>query len=362
MRPGPSVWTLFFLLLWAAACHPSTPPTPTPEPLVPTPPLDAPSPSAPPAATAALPEKPPQGRERFGVGVPVGPITDYPVERLGIGWYLNWQVVVDPPRPGDVEFWQTVRVSEEEFRPDAATIRVAARANPGSVWLVGNEPDVAWQDGVTPERYAEAYHDLYVLLKGTDPTARVAIGGVSQPTPLRLAYLERVLAAYRERYGVSMPVDLWNVHGFVLREERGSWGVGIPPGLEWEAGLLYEIQDHDDLGAFQEGIWRFRRWMAQQGEREKPLAVTEYGVLMPAAYGFDAERVRRFLYGTWDFFLTAADGEVGYPEDGGRLVQWWCWYSLADTVYPTGNLVDPQTKALTPLGSAWAAYAPPERR
>jgi len=354
VRRSLSPWPLLCLLLWAAACRPPAPPTPTPEPLVPTPPPDALSPL--PVATATLPDVPPRGRERFGVGVPVGRITDYPVERLGIGWYLNWQVVVDPPRPGGVEFWQMVRVSEEGVRPEAGTLRAAAQANPGSVWLIGNEPDVAWQDGVTPARYAEAYHDLYHLLKAADPSARVAIGGVSQPTPLRLAYLEEVLAAYRERYGAPMPVDIWNVHAFLLREERDSWGVGIPPGLEWEAGLLFEVQEHDDLGALQEGVLRFRRWMARQGEREKPLAVTEYGILMPAAYGFDAARVQRFLYGTWDFFLTASDPEVGYPADGDRLVQWWCWYSLADTVYPTGNLVDPATKAPTPLGAAWAAY------
>lgn len=361
MRKGFPLWTLLFaLILGAAACYPSLLPTPTPEPLVPTPPPDAPTPE--PAAVVPFPDRPPQGRDRFGVGVPVGRITDYPVERLGVGWYLNWRVEVDPPRPGGMAFWQVVRVSEEGYRPDAPTIRAAARANPGSVWLLGNEPDVAWQDDVTPERYAERYHDLYTLLKEADPTAVVAIAGVSQPTPLRLVYLDQVLAAYEGRYGGPMPVDLWNVHGFVLREERDSWGVGIPPGLDWDTGLLYEIQDHDDLGAFQEGIWRFRRWMARHGEREKPLAVTEYGVLMPASYGFDAAQVQRFLYGTWDFFLTAADPEVGYPSDGNRLVQWWCWYSLADSVYPTGNLFDPGTKALTPLGAAWAAYRPAEER
>ena len=62
------------------------------------------------------------------------------------------------------------------------------------------------------------------------------------------------------------------------------------------------------------------------------------------------------MYGTFDFFLTAVDEVVGYPADGNRLVQQWAWYSLGDTVYATGNLADLETKALTPLGLAFARY------
>jgi hypothetical protein len=295
--------------------------------------------------------------------VALGPISDYPVEDvgLGIGWYLNWNVRASPAHPGGAAFWQMVRVSEGGYRPDAGTIRAAAAANPGSFWIIGNEPDVRWQDNATPERYAELYHELYRLLKAADPTCRVVIGGVTQPTPLRLSYLERALSTYRERYGAPMPVDVWNVHGFILREERGAWGVDIPPGVGAEAGVLYEIEDHDDLTIFRRQILAFRRWMADQGEREKPLVVSEYGILMPSDYGFDAERVRAFMEGSFDFFLTATDDAVGYPRDGNRLVQWWCWYSLAapQDYYPTGNLFDPATKALTPLGTAFAAYSLP---
>jgi hypothetical protein len=307
----------------------------------------------------------PHGRERFGVGVvlALGPISAYPIEDtgLGIGWYLNWAVRVSPAHPAGADFWQMVQVSEGGHRPDAATIRAAAVANPGSFWIIGNEPDVIWQNDTTPERYAELYHELYHLLKASDPTCRVVIGGVSQPTPLRMVYLERVLSTYRTRYGGPMPVDVWNVHGFILREERDSWGVGIPPGIAADAGVLYEIEDHDDLAIFRSQILAFRRWMADHGEREKPLVVSEYGILMPHEYGFDSERVRAFMEGSFDFFLAASDGAVGYPADDNRLVQWWCWYSLAapQDYYPTGNLFDPATKALTPLGAAFAAYAPP---
>jgi hypothetical protein len=303
----------------------------------------------------------PVNRDRFGAGVALALITDYPVERLNIGWYLNWGVRLNPAQPGGASFWQMVRVSEEGFLPDAATIRAAAIANPGSFWLVGNEPDVRWQDNTTPEQYAVRYHDLYGILKSADSTCQVAIGGVSQPTPLRLAYLDRVLASYESRYAEPMPVDVWNVHNFILREELDSWGVGIPPGIDVEAGTLYEIEDHDDVAIFREQLIAFRRWMNEHGERDKPLVVSEYGILMPADYGFGPGRVRRFLEATFDLFLTATDDAIGYPEDDNRLVQWWCWYSLAapHDYYPTGNLFDPETKELTPLGAAFAAYKGP---
>jgi len=309
---------------------------------------------------AALPPVAPQGRERFGVGA--GPdIASYPVERLGIGWYLTWWTMVDPPRPGGIEFWQMVQVSEQGYQPDAAVIQAAARANPGSVWLIGNEPDVRWQNNTTPERYAEIYHELYALLKAADPTSRIAIGGVTQPTPLRLAYLDRVLAAYEQRFGARMPVDIWNVHNFILREERDSWGVDIPPGMDVLTGTLYTLDDHDNMDIFRDQIVSFRRWMAARGYRDRPLAVSEYGILMPTDYGFDTARVQAFMAASFDFFLTARDEEIGYPADEYRLVQWWCWYSLAagPNLYPTGNLFDPVTKAPTPLGVAFATYRPP---
>ena len=290
----------------------------------------------------------------------IGPVTDYAVGQLGVGWYLNWRVAVDPPHPGGMAFWQMVRLSENGYSPSADVIRAAALANPGSTWLIGNEPDVIWQDNTTPDRYAELYHELHQLLKSADPACRVAIGGVSQPTPLRLAYLDAILSAYQSRYGERMPVDIWNVHNFVLREQQDSWGVGIPPGIEAATGVLYEIEDNDSLEAFRSQIVAFRRWMAEHGQRDRPLVISEYGIPMPADYGFDEDRVQAFLYATFDFFLTARDDTIGYPDDDNRLVQWWAWYSLADTIYPTGNLFDPLTKKPTPLGVAFAHYAPPE--
>jgi len=363
---APTALIVLITLMLLAGCYPPTPyptptprPMPTPEPLVPTPLVAHPLTPVPTRSVRltpmpldeALPE-----RWRFGVGVALGDITNYDLSLLLPGWYLDWRVANPPPETPGVEYAPMVRIQEDGFRPDAEAILAAVDAMPGALWLLGNEPDVRWQDNTTPEAYARHYHTLYTLIKGRDPTARIAIAGVSQPTALRLRYLDRVLAAYEEMYGEPMPVDVWNVHGFILREEANSWGVGIPPGFDDTHGELYEIEDHDDLEIFQRQIIGFRYWMWMRGQRDKPLIVSEYGILMPPEYGFPPEAVRDFMWGTFDFFLSARDEELGYPEDDYRLVQRWCWYSLADTVYPTSNLFDPKTRTITPLGEAFGEY------
>jgi hypothetical protein len=293
-------------------------------------------------------------RGRVGAALALGELTDYAWDGAEPGWYLNWQV--DPQPDKKVRFAQMVRVKEDGFYPTRDVIQRAAQANPGSLWLIGNEPDVKWQDNVTPERYAAIYGELYVAIKAVDPTAQVAIGGVSQPTPLRLAYLDRVLEAYRSQFGTEIPVDVWNIHAFILREERGSWGVDIPPGMDATESRLYEIADHNNLEIFRQQITDFRRWMAERGQRDKPLIVTEYGILMPASYGFPPEVVSDFLVNTFDFFLTARDPALGYPADEDRLVQAFNWFSVADKVYPTSNLFDPQTRTVLPVGETFRAY------
>jgi hypothetical protein len=265
----------------------------------------------------------PAALNRFGVGAPYLPLLEtQAAKELDLGWYLTWSVLETPPGPADAEFWQMIRLSEESFFPDAETIQRVARANPGTTWLIGNEPDVRWQDGVTPARYAEWYYELYHLLK------------------------------YQARYAEPMPVDVWNIHNFILREERDSWGVEIPPGLTVDQGTLFEVDDHDDMKVFRAQIIDFRRWMADHNQRDRPLIVSEYGILMPEDYGFPLERVRSFMHDTYDFMLNATDLSIGYPADGNRLVQRWAWYSLSDGVYPTGNLIDLETGDLTGVGEA----------
>ena len=84
--------------------------------------------------------------------------------------------------------------------------------NRGHYWLIGNEVDVNnfVQDNTMPQVYARAYHEIYDYIKRTDPTAKVAIAGLSMMTPGRLNYLSIVWDTYQSLYGEPMPVDIWN--------------------------------------------------------------------------------------------------------------------------------------------------------
>ena len=276
--------------------------------------------------------------------------------RLGAGWYIDWRVGRKYPtqRP---EHWQMVRLWRGCVAPSQEAIRWLAAYYPGNVWVIGNEPDNRWQDNVTPEEYAQVYHDLYYLIKVADPTALVAVGGVTQATPLRLAYLDRVLIAYQALYDEPMPVDWWTVHGFVLREEKGVWGAGIPAGFVAEtSGQLYQKAETGSVEIFKEHILAFRTWMVERGYRDKPLAITEFGILMDPIYGFTPDVVADYLWDTFTWLGEARDARTGYSEDENRLVQRWAWFSLYDPLYPTSNLANLKADALTEIGQAFRAY------
>lgn len=309
---------------------------------------------------------PPSGRLcRFGLGAGTD-IGSYAVNDLRIGWYIDWTATCLPARPGGITYVPIIRLRQTgpdsySYFPAGNTLSATVMANPGALWLIGNEPDRRhWQDSLEPRIYAQAYHELYYLIKSMDPEAQIGAGGIVQPTPLRLRYLDMVLDHYRALYGEPMPVDVWNIHAFILRERNcdcfpdDCWGAEIPPGIDDCEGMLYEIQDNDNLEIFKQHIERFREWMAQRGFQDRPLMITEFGVQMWPDYGFPPERVNAFMNATFDYLMTMTS-TLGYPADGYRLVQRWAWYSLNDDNF-NGWLFDPETKARTVFGDNFAAY------
>ncbi len=252
-----------------------------------------------------------------------------------------------------------VRVGIWQSKTLTATVGPIVDANPGMRWIVGNEPDRHGQDGLTPAAYAQFYHDVYTFLKGRDPSSQVEAAGVVQATPLRLRYLTMVLDEYQARYGTPLPTDLWNLHGFIL-PENNIWGAAIPPGLEAfasEGEANRTIGDHGNLAIFKSQIFAFRQWMADHGYRDKPLSISEYGILLSPLHGYPYATVRNFMLNSFDFFLNTSESTLGYPADENRLVQNWSWFSLNSPPYDVntgigfnGNLFNPTTHAIEPLG------------
>ncbi|KPL20532.1 MAG: hypothetical protein AMJ93_11710, partial [Anaerolineae bacterium SM23_84] len=270
--------------------------------------------------------------DRFGVALEsdFGLITDYDVASLHVSWYSDYAASLNPLRPGGIEYAQLIWVGSGWFSPSLDQLGPMVDANPGALWMVGNEPECIHQGNSTPEQYAVIYHDLYTFIKARDSTAQVAIGGVVQPTPLRLEWLDGVLNHYQTTYGESMPVDVWNIHNQIVQELKGGWGGDIPAGLTATEGRLYGIEDNDNIEIFRQHIVDFRTWMRDRGEQDKPLIISEIGVLFPEEYGFPPERVNAFMDASFDYLLVARDPELGYPGDENRLVQRWMWYSLND--------------------------------
>ena len=310
---------------------------------------------------------------RFGVNyassLPGDDPAGYDLTQIRAGWYIDYGASMDPWGPASATYGRVIRISDDRatntysYSPGAATIQAVAQANPGGLWFIGNEPDrITYQDDARPFMYARAYHELYYLLKDADPTARIYAGAIVQATSIRLMYLDLVLDSYRRQFGEPLPLDGWSIHGFILNEvdcdwdDTRCWGADVPPGVNVNHGEIIDIQETADIDLYVERIERFRQWMHDRGYRDKPLSMSEYGVLMPQDFGFDSDRVNAYMNATFEYMRTRTDPDLGYPRDGNRLVQNWSWYSVADLAAFNGWLYDPDTKDLSAMGENYAAY------
>lgn len=349
---------------------------------------------------------------RFGIGKARRPLWDYRAEDVAamrFGWYVDWRADPNTPQPYGIEHVPILRVKQWKDQgnstwttwcvgcPYAVTatgdytytlsldpnqIRSVALTHPGALWLIGNEIErrdwnVGSQDEIVPELYAQAYHQVYSTIKSADPLAQVAVGGLIEATPLRLQYLDQVWNAYQTTFSETMPVDVWNIHAFVLQEKSCAafpgdcWGAEIPAGLPDQQGMLYSWLDNRDFTPAKEQIIAMRTWMKNHNQQNKPLIISEYGVNFPdwvSPGSFTPEIVRdRYMYPSFNYFLNQPDSNLGYAADGYRMVQRWNWYSLdddneysnGDPIY-NGNLFysgwGSHPQGFATLGTYWRQY------
>ncbi len=316
---------------------------------------------------------------RFGVGLAGSPQNAYDnglATYLNAGWYWDWGANGATEIP-PLLYVQTVRlrpVFDASGRqvgytasPTGSQLLARIREAPGALWFVGNEPDCHTMDNMRSQFYAYAYHDLYTFIKQADPTAQIGAGNIVQPTPLRLNYLDRVLAAYEERYGAPLPADFWSTHSYILCEKCApqvlpgdpfAWGACYVPDWPYQfapEATYYSVYDHWDVPIFASRLITFRQWLYDRGYRDHPVVVPEYGTLLwPGLVNTTQQDDIDFLNATADWMRSARDPVLGYAPDEGRIVQRWAWYSLDHGSWPGGSLfVNNQP---TYLGKAYRAY------
>jgi hypothetical protein len=303
---------------------------------------------------------------RFGITSVLGS-EGYDIASLGVGSYLDWGAVNNPGLPEGIEYIRVLRLRDDLYPQTLANLPGWVEANPGGVWVVGNEPDTIYdyQDALLAEVYADRYYELARIIRHLDPTAQIGFGPIVQPTAIRIRYLQRAWDRLVEDAGgivaASKLVDIWAIHSFILNEDTSflnHWGTGVPPGFENDHADAFIITLPDQIAytysidIFQSRIIAFRAWMANIGEVNKPLWITEYGSLFPPVdpiggpdyYNVTDEDTSNYMEQTFDFMLNASDPQSGLPADGHQLVQRWYWYSLNDHRYHYGgSLYNPDT-------------------
>jgi len=185
----------------------------------------------------------------FGVGVGDAPVSAAQLDALGPVWYMDW--TWRTPAIGGHQRLYVIGCAE--VKGDRGRLPAAMRASGAAWWSLGNEPNDPNQDNVTAEEYAELYH-IFEGWADQAPQCRILPAGIANAD---WQWTEAFREAYRERYSRYPQVDGWNIHNYIL-----------------EAGM-----DSYDVSEFSRRILAFGRWMESIGDGDKPLFLTEFGVL-----------------------------------------------------------------------------------
>ena len=247
---------------------------------------------------------------RFGVCAEPAPELESYLDALGDVWYYDYGAK-SPTMSGHA------RLRLVWGWPGDGKLADEIKTNRGAWWAVGNEPNDPNQDFRTPEEYARFYHDFYHWAKRMDRRSKVIPAGIADADwRWATAFRER----YREFYGDYPPVDGWNMHCYLLGD------------------------DAYDVSEFKRRVQAFRHWMMSIGEAEKPLFLTEFGVL----YGS----------GCCQRPVDPPEWTVSYMRETVSWlsttdhVQHWAWFILNNAGEFNGGLVD-QAGQLTVYGQAY---------
>jgi hypothetical protein len=251
------------------------------------------------------------GLGRFGVCAEPSDDLKFLLDKLGDVWYYDYHYV-SPSAAGHARLFMV------RWEPFDDRLREVMRQNRGAWWAAGNEPNDPNQDYRSPEAYARFYHDFYQFAKQVDRSCKVIPAGLADADWRWAAEFRR---EYRRLYDRYPPLDGWNIHNY----------------------LLDERVDPYDITEFKRRIIAFRHWMSEIGEGDKPLFLTEFGVLYGAGC---CERPLDSPVKTVQFMREAVAwlAETDY-------VQHWAWFIANNAGDFNGGLS--QEGALTLYGETY---------
>jgi len=147
----------------------------------------------------------------------------YFLDRLGVSWYLNYGHRPETiPAGKHKALFVHISPSYGLLSPEEIAETVAQV--PGGYWYLGGEPNIAAQDNMAPDAYADVFHYYWTEIKKADPAAMLLSGsilnwevvcdGCDYQSGREWVGLFR--DAYMAKYGVEPPVDIWAIDTYPL--------------------------------------------------------------------------------------------------------------------------------------------------
>ena len=237
--------------------------------------------------------------------------SDVPFNKFFLAWSQNYS-----SSPIQTQLFALDARQDRQYAdwwPDQ-TVLSFATANPGRLYIVGDEPD---QWCYTPFDYAGVFHDFVATVRGTDGTARFSPAGFAEPNAHccppddtvcqanmhGISYADQFYKAYVQRYGVAPPVNEWRFHDFGLAFAKGDingwWGR-----IDSEASWSVNHGANMVLGA-----WSFTGWI-------EPPAASQEHIKQAISLLMNDKRINGAVYWTREPWINSphplvdADGNL----------------------------------------------------
>jgi len=177
---------------------------------------------------AAAQPQAPDPRFAAIVGGDGSPATvQHQLDMLGSYWWFSFapSPYAIPGHKQVISLRTTADASGQPVPIERAQLLGLVASNPGTAWLIGNEPNVPGQDDITPEAYAQLLNQDAAIIKGADPSALIVGPNILNFSATCIDcpginrgddWLKAMVTAYQTAYGQSPPFDIWGIHTYLI--------------------------------------------------------------------------------------------------------------------------------------------------